>query len=311
MAIFKKQQPEIPRRRRAESDLRTSSSTSTPNMFQRNRTLVGSTSDRVNTNYHVNDFQSPRTHVHHLASKRRKIGVILLAVIGFVALFGWLLVEFTASVKISVSDSGYAKPLETELYEKSINEYFARNPLTRLRFILSPDELLKHLNAELPEVASITNISLEQIGTTNITITMRRPVAGWTIDAKQYYVDANGVAFERNYFTAPTVQIVDNSGVSLQQGIAVASNRFLGFVGRIVALSKEEGYTVVQATIPAGTTRQLEIQLQETTIRVKLSIDRLAGEQTEDMARALAYLTSRGARPSYIDVRVSGKAFYR
>jgi hypothetical protein len=140
---------------------------------------------------------------------------------------------------------------------------------------------------------------------------MRKPVAGWKIDNKQYFVDAKGVAFERNYYGNPTVQIVDDSGAVLQQGTTVASNRFLGFVGRIVALSKDRGYIVSQAILPAGTTRQLEVKIQDVGPLVKLSIDRPAGEQVEDMGRALVFLAGRGQSPAYVDVRVSGKAFYQ
>jgi len=91
----------------------------------------------------------------------------------------------------------------------------------------------------------------------------------------------------------------------------VASNRFLGFVGRIVALSKSSGYTVTQAVLPVGTTRQLEIRLKDVVPIVRLSIDRPAGEQVEDMSRTLGYFIGRGEAPAYVDVRVSGKAFYR
>jgi hypothetical protein len=53
------------------------------------------------------------------------------------------------------------------------------------------------------------------------------------------------------------------------------------------------------------------IVLQGMTTQVKLLIDRGAGEQVEDMDHALVYLKSHGLAPGYIDVRVSGKAFYK
>jgi hypothetical protein len=197
------------------------------------------------------------------------------------------------------------------VYVRAVNDYLAIHPLSRLRFVFDQTDLKNYLEVTVPEVADVTIISLGGIGETNIGLTMRRPVAGWAINSKQYYVDANGIAFERNYYDNPSVQIVDNSGVALQQGTTVASNRFLGFVGRVVALSKQRGYDVVQAIIPVGTTRQLEIVLQNVAEHVKLSIDRPAGEQVEDMDRAIRYLSSHGKTPSYIDVRVSGEAFYK
>lgn len=87
-----------------------------------------------------------------------------------------------------------------------------------IRFALDPTSLQDYLVNVTPEVAAVQNISFQSIGVTNVTLSMRQPVAVWTIQSKQYFVDANGVAFERNYFANPTVQIVDDSGVSIGQG---------------------------------------------------------------------------------------------
>ena len=280
-------------------------------IFARNRTLTGSTSSRVSDSGRSSDLESPRSHAHNLALRRRKIGFVFLVVLGIATFLFILLLQFTAVVTVSVSDTSLAKKLDDAAYEKAINDYFSIHPLSRLRFALDKTDLKNYLVTAVPEVADVVDVSLGSIGETNVTLSMRHPVAGWTIDSKQYYVDANGVAFDKNYFTDPTVQIVDNSGVALQQGVAVASNRFLGFVGRIVSLSKGRGYDVLQAIIPSGTTRQLEIVIQGTTPHVKLSIDRPAGEQVEDMNRALVYLKAHGQSPSYIDVRVSGRAYYK
>lgn len=313
MAILRKKSSDAPRRRQSSgAPIRPSAvDDQRQNLFQRNRTLTGSTSNRMSATHHPTDLQSPRTHVHHLAQRRRKIGSVLLIVITSATILLWLLVQLTARVVVSVSDTSVSRPIETALYEKAINEYLGLNPISRLRFAMDPTSLSAYLSQVLPEVAGVTRMSLVSIGETNFTLAMRQPVAGWKIDATQYFVDARGVAFQRNYYENPTVQIIDDSGAALQQGTTVASNRFLGFVGRIVALSKERGYTVTQAILPAGTTRQLEIRIKDVAPLVRLSIDRPAGEQVEDMGRALVYFASRGQAPEYADVRVSGKAFYR
>jgi hypothetical protein len=44
---------------------------------------------------------------------------------------------------------------------------------------------------------------------------------------------------------------------------------------------------------------------------VKFSVDRAVGEQAEDAARAVRYLDGKGMSPEYLDVRISGKAFYK
>jgi hypothetical protein len=315
MALFKKNKSEqqLPsRRRRPDSVVRTSAKTNDrQHVFARNRTLSGSTSSRLNETNYRSDLQSPRSHVHHLALRRRKIGLVFFVVLGIATFLAFFLWQFTAAVTISVDDTTLSKKINDQTYVKAINDYLGIHPFSRFRFALSTADLGNYLETALPEVASVTTVSFKGIGETHINLAMRQPVAGWTINNKQYFVDANGMAFEQNYFVTPSVEIVDNSGVSLHQGTTVASNRFLGFVGRIVALSKDRGYTVTQAIIPVGTLRELVMVLQGITTQVKLSIDRGAGEQVEDMNHALVYLNSHGLTPSYIDVRVSGKAYYK
>lgn len=313
MGLWNKKTSNIPNRRQSSGGTvrPAAANDQRQNLFQRNRTLTGSTSNQLSATHHQTDLESPRTHVHNLALRRRKIGTVLLVVLGVATLLLWLLTQLTARVVVDVSDTTISRPVDTAVYVKAINDYLGVNPFSRLRFAMDQSNLSAYLSQTLPEVAGVTQNGLVAIGETDFTVVMRKPVAGWKIDTKQYFVDAKGVAFERNYYGDPAVQIVDNSGITLQQGTTVASNRFLAFVGNIVTLSKDSGYTVTQAMLPAGTTRQLEIRLKDVTPIVRLSIDRPAGEQVEDMSRALGYFISRGQSPEYIDVRVSGKAFYR
>jgi len=185
------------------------------------------------------------------------------------------------------------------------------NPLGRFHFLLDQSALNTFLANKMPEVSGVAQKGMLGIGQTDFAVTMRTPVAGWKINNKQYYVDSKGISFEQNYFAAPTVQIIDNSGASPTAGEAVISNRFLAFVGRVVAEAKTSGYIVTQAVLPPNTTRELDIKFKGGNSFIKLSIDRPSGEQIEDMDRAVKYLASRGFSPGYIDVRVSGKAFYK
>lgn len=298
MTLFSKKQSNIPRRRSESSGEVKQLNTSA--IFKRNRTLTG-----------FSPFESPRVHAHHLAIKRRNVFSVLVIII-ITAVFLWVIIShFTATVVISTSDTALSKTIEATKYRKAVQDYLDINPLGRFQFLLDQTNLNAYISNKLPEVESIMQEKMVGIGETDFAITMRTPVAGWRINNKQYYVDAKGVPFEQNYFSTPIVQIVDNSGASLQAGEASVSKRFLGFVGLVVALAKSSGYTVTQATLPSDTTRELDVKLKENDLLVKMSIDRPAGEQVEDMSRAVLYFAAHGQAPGYIDVRVSGKAFYK
>lgn len=311
MAIFSKKQSDAPRRRRAEiiQQRATESSLEDRYTFRRNRTLTGSASSKViSTNESNAHLKSPRVHAHDLVRKRRHVGMILvLVILGSVLLYS-LIAQFTAGVVVRERD--ITMQLDPT-YEKTIQDYLDRQPTQRLRFLLNMSDLSDYLQAAAPEVASVSLDGSAGFGKTAFILTMRTPIAGWSVNGRQQYVDATGTSFARNYFSTPSVQIVDNSGAHVAAGQAVASNRFLGFVGRVVGLTKARGYTVNQVVIPEGTTRQVELHLDKLAYPIKFSVDRTAGEQVEDMDRSIKWLSDRHITPQYIDVRISGKAFYR
>jgi cell division septal protein FtsQ len=298
-----KKKNDPPRRRHSSDFVRTPASMDTGNQFRRNQTLSG-------VKHPESEPVSERTRMHHLARRRRHIGAVLSLVFGIIIILGVLLFQFTGTVVVAGSSEALTHSIQPTSYEKAINGYLAIHPVERLRFALNETALSAYVSTVLPEVSHVKLTSTDSIVKSNFTLTLRKPVAGWQINGHQYNVDASGVVFQNNYYETPTVQIIDQSGVSPAQGTIVASARLLSFVGRVVSLAGQGSYTVTQAILPSGTTRELDIQLKDTIPRVKLSIDRGAGEQVEDMTRSLAYLRSQAKTVQYIDVRISGRAVY-
>jgi len=302
----------IPRRRRiaedefeagaAKSRSEVPASPITP--YRRNQTL---SSYRHNT-----PEESSRQKAHTLALQRRKLGGIFMIVAVAVVALAVLLWQLIAQVHVMTSSRQLSTAFDPRVYEKSINEYLSLNPAQRLRVSLDEGALSAFVADELPEVEKLELSGMPGLAQSNVTVTFRTPVAGWQINGKQYYVDADGVVFEKNYYDAPSVQIVDESGVSPEQGSAVVGTRLLGFLGRIVSEAKGRGYTPVKAVLPTGTTRQVDVYFEGKSTYAKFSIDRGAGEQMEDADRALNYLQSHGGGGAeYVDVRVAGRAAYK
>lgn len=311
MALFsKKNQTDIPRRRQAGTrDEERKEDFEERYSFRRNRTITGSASSQIVSSGESNaQIKSPRVQAHELTRQRRHIGATLLLVLAGASVLLFLISQFTAGVAVRATDVSIQ--LDSN-YEKIIESYLSSQPLERLRFMTDTVHLAQYIQAKAPEVANISLDGSAGIGKSTFVLTLREPTVGWTINGKQQYVDSTGTAFARNYFTTPAVQVVDKSGVQVEAGQAIASNRFLGFVGRAVALTKDQGFTVTKVIIPEGTTRQVALQLHGVSYPIKLSIDRGVGEQVEDMARAVRWLRSHGRSLQYLDVRVSGEAFYR
>lgn len=278
--------------------------------FRRNRTLTGSASSLVvSTNEAGAQLKSARVHTHELARKRRHVGLLLVLTLAGAGLFYYLTSQFTASVAVTSANT----TLHVDaVYGRVIQDYFSRWPLQRFRFAINTEQLDEYVQSRTPEVEAIRVGGSAGFGVSEFALTFRQPIAGWTINGSAQYVDAAGISFGRNYFPLPNVQVIDNSGARPQEGQAVASNRFLGFVGRVVGSSATLAqYKVIEVVIPAGTTRQVDIKLEGIGYPVKFSIDRGAGEQVEDMARAIRWLQASNITPEYLDVRVGGRVFYK
>lgn len=300
---------EAPSRRAQSRDARVQNDVD-QQVFRRNRTLTGSSSSRVAApSEQKADMKSPRVHSHILIRRRRHLGLMLMGALAACGVLVSLLWQFTATVQVQASPD-VSLQLNAS-YQRAIQEYLGKQPIERLRFKLDQKRLTEYVQATAPEVYSVRATSTATPGTSLFQLVMRMPVAGWNINGKQRYVDGSGVSFERNYFSAPVVQIVDRSGVQVAAGQAIASNRFLGFVGRTVSVASTYGLSVEQIIIPSGTTREVDVKVAGSAYVVKFLIDRPVGEQVEDMARSIAWLKANNVTPEYVDVRVSGKAYYR
>ena len=102
----------------------------------------------------------------------------------------------------------------------------------------------------------------------------------------------------------PTAQIIDESGAGV-------TKRMKEYVGTVEQDLADLGFTVDRAVLPSGKTREIDLFLKDYPYYFKLNIDRVAAVSAEDMKRMVTYLTEHDIHPSYVDVRVKGKAYYK
>lgn len=316
---FKKQTPkQLPVRRRRLTDVGTDNDSAVSGMatFRRNSTITGSSSQHVASATELSgQLQSPRATVHHLHRKRRSFGLLLLGSLVSVGAILFLLYEVMGTVNIALY--GQIKPIassEQQLYRQEIIGYFGKYPLQRLRILLNKDQLAEYLQSQsLTEVKSVASVESDGLGSATVYLKMREPIASWTINSSRQYVDTDGIVFARNYFDQPRVQIRDESsplnGVD-DQVKTVTSRRFLQFIGQTVSYFSQQKRAVQQVIIPASTTRQVIVRLAG-GYNIRMTVDRPAGEQSEDAMRTVSYMQRKKIKPEYVDVRVSGRAFYR
>ncbi len=301
-----------PRRRAASTEERTPATQSDDEavLFRRNRTLTGSPSSYVRaTAERAGHMKSGRVQAHELTMQRRKLGGALVGSSIAAVVLLVVVLQFTAHAAISTP--GVVAPVPTDMYKKSIEAYLVYRPFERIRLFTNEENLSRHVMHDAPEVAAVKVVGGGGFATSVFEVTLRKPLASWAIQNARYYVDEKGVSFSRNGYDDPAISIIDESGVPVEAGVAIASNRFLGYVGRTIGEFEDHGVAIDKVSIPIGTTRQIAIIPSGKGYPLRMSIDRAVGEQVEDGVRALRYVDSQNLTPQYIDVRVGGRAFYK
>ena len=303
-------------RKKAQVDIRNPhiSSQNEAYSFRRSRTITGSSASSVRAaTEERGQLRSSRLQEHDLRRHRRKLLLYLFSCIIFVGLLGALLLQYNGDDVMISTNSAEAstKAIDVERYQAVVAEYYGAHPLEHFRFALNPTTFAEHLRAKAPEVADASVASGQGLLRGEVTLTFRKPVVSWTIQGQKYYVDANGEAFQVNYYAEPSVTVVDESGIDPKTGV-IASGRFLRFMGRLITLVDQSGVTTVSGVvIPRGVTREIDLRLSGVGYPFKTNLDRDPAAQAADVINAYKYFTARNIAPQYVDVRVSSKAFYR
>ncbi len=108
-----------------------------------------------------------------------------------------------------------------------------------------------------------------------------------------------------NVVVEPTVPIMDeNAGSNISQRVKT-------FVARIEDDAKDNNLKIERVVLPFQMAREIDIYVEGRAEHYKMSVDRDTAVQTEDMARMIRYLDEKGIVCDYVDLRISGKAYYK
>ncbi len=282
--------------------------------FRRSRTITGSAATSVRAaGEERGQLRSPRLHEHSLRKHRRKLSLYLVATMAIAGALWYMLASYIGN---TITVSTYAaqpvtRPLDEVRYRALVQQYLAERPFERFEFATNQDTFSQFMSTHASEVSAASLATGDGLGTGQLQLRLREPVASWTIKGRQYFVDTDGLAFTANYFAVPTVVVSDKSGINADAGV-IASTKLLRFIGRVVTLVGKAGISPVEAvTLPAGSTREVDFKLKDRDYLIKAHLDRDPAGQATDIINAVKYVEAKGIAPKYLDVRVSSKAYYR
>ncbi len=285
--------------------------------FRRSRTLQGTTSPHVKAaNQKRALLKSERLKKQQTDRRKRHVTTIMALTIVSVIIVVYVFGQYQRGIDVvSITNQDTTSRVPTDKYRQAVNDYFSEMPAERLSFALDHTALDTHIRESLPEVKHVKSTGVHD-GQGSFEVTLRKPVASWQSSNIKSYVDSEGVSFSTNYFDQPKVTIVDNSGIESvserdDRGVVV-SERFLKFLGRLIALTNSSGIgSVKDASLPKDTTREIDVRIENKPFLIKTHIDRDPAATVEDIGRVINYLEKKKIQPSYIDVRVNGRAYYK
>jgi hypothetical protein len=280
-------------------------------IFRRSRTITGTKSAEINASASAHgQFKTDRITLMELRERRLQIVRFLGGCVLAVLLLGFLIANFIVTPHIAYAQKGQHQPNAAD-YQASIYHYFDDHPFERFGFLLRPDDLQSQLIHDHTEVLAASIQRDWYGGNVQFNVTFRQPLLAWKTGVKQFYVDAQGVAFTYNHFAEPSLVVTDQSGIPPDQSGVVASTRFIKFLGQIVSAVDGYGKGAVEQVIIPPATREIDLKLQGRVYLIKTNTDRDPLQEAEDIANALKYFDQKNEKPQYIDARVAHKAFYK
>lgn len=269
--------------------------------YRRNRTL--------NSRQTISPLEaSDRLEAHELVKRRRSVARRLFMTAVGLAIIVFLLFQLTIDISIQTPDMKSSN--SSKKYVAALNEYYSTHPAERFRFFLNNNDLKQFFLQKAPEVKNI-RIEGDFLARSAVKLTFRQPVAQWSSGGKVYFVDDGGVTFEQNYFDAPAVAVLDESGLPTRGGQEVINRQFLSFLGQAVSAFAQYKIKVSEATLPVSTVRQVWFKVEGRATQVRMTVDRSAQSQVKQAIIVLEYLGKTGSVPEYIDVRVDQRSFYK
>lgn len=268
--------------------------------------------------------QSPRGQSREARNKgissllRRRQLTLIIAGLVFIALaVGLTYVSATPKVQI-ISLGGTAPALHSASdYELAAGKLLKSSLANYNKLTIDTRSVTDSLKKQFPELQSV-NISLPLLGWSPLlVITPSQPVATLQSSGSgTLVVDSSGFAIgdasELSGLDLPL--IVDQTGLVLKRGQRVMSKTSMSLVMGIVAQLKLKKVSIESFILPKTEAQELDLRLAHLSYYIKFSTvhPKSFQQQIGDFLAIRDYLKGESITPGqYVDVRLSGRAYYK
>ncbi len=214
---------------------------------------------------------------------------------------------------IQLNDAGNLFLHSSTTYQQAASKLFASSWLNKNKITVNTAKVTAKLKEQFPELDQVI-ITLPLINHRPIVYLLAsRPSIVLSTNSGKYILNEKGIAVKNwdsltdQSFKLTTVD--DESQLSTNLGQQVLPEQQVGFIFNTLAWLNQKGQTIQKATLP-NSYNELDIQIKDRP-KIKMNILEDAKEQVGAALAALSYVSKKNLHPSYIDVRVVGRVYYK
>lgn len=237
----------------------------------------------------------------------RALDVLLVIALGIGLIYSLIV---SPSAKLQVSDTTYHS---LDNYRDSAKHYL-KALKNRNKISFDEASIIKSFKQDYPEIDSVA-IELPVFGEKPVIhLGIAAPSFLLKSGAQIYLIDSNGkaIGYSKNFNVSRNLPtLIDNSNYPINIGKAVVSTSDVAFIKSLLAETNKAGVKLDSLTLPSAPA-ELDVKPASRPYIVKFYLPGDARLQIGQFLAAMHEFDKTGKQPSqYLDVRVSGKIFYK
>ena len=248
--------------------------------------------------------KQPRRSGHKILFGAADIILIILVLSGLI--YSLML---NAKPKLEVSDLSYRKAGE---YQAGIDPLFGS---LKNRNKLSFDQagLIKQIQKKYPEIQSV-QVELPFFSQQpKVWLNISKPAFKLSSSGSSYIVDSAGLAVAKSQSLPQLKNLLvlnDQSGYSAGLGKQILASQAVDFINSVITQAKRAKVPVSSLTLPPAA-QELDLRTSDAPYYVKFYLGGDALTQSGQFLAARQKFAQSAPPAEYLDVRVSGKIFYK
>ena len=308
----KKPAPVPPRARQRVTDQQTPRNTA---VFSYHAARSASLEGRERTS--LAEQEPPRKRIPRFGIQKLKRSHVMSVLAIFILFLLSVGLSSTPKIVILGDASNKFALQDAAVYKQAAHQLFGSSMANNNKLTINTEAVASELQKKFPELHAVS-ISLPFIGRQpTVYIQPATPQVVLATPNGQFILDSNGRALSiasadiEMPSDRPVPIVTDKSGLTFKKGDVALSSQSVAFITEIAGQLDAKQIKTESWTLPSAAS-ELDVKVSGVPYTVKFNLQGEAKEQAGTFLAARDNLSSQGIIPaSYIDARVTGRAYYK